>query len=77
MEKNTNTRHDGSIPTLREYLQTKAAEARLNATKHILQQETPNVPIIPSRSPWSIAAAVLGWYFLYSLLFYFVNFIRT
>ncbi len=51
MEKNTNTRHDNSIPTLREYLQTKAAEARLNAAKHILQQETPNVPIIPSRSP--------------------------
>lgn len=60
MEKNTNTRHDNSIPTLREYLQTKAAEARLNAARHILQQETPNVPIIPSRSPWSIAAAVLG-----------------
>lgn len=49
-----------TIPTLQAYIEEQQRKSRNNAALHIMQQEKPDVPVIPSRSPWSIAAAVFG-----------------
>ena len=48
------------VPSLDSFLEEKASEARNKAASHILTQTEPNVPILPSRAPWSIVAAILG-----------------
>ena len=48
------------IPTLEAYINQRVAERRAEAARHIQQQKAPNVPRLPSRTPWSIAAGILG-----------------
>lgn len=48
------------VPSLSTFINSKAVEARRNAARHILTQDAPNVPILPSRAPWSVVAGVLG-----------------
>ena len=49
-----------TIPSLESYIEEQAFKSRSTAASHILQQTAPNIPIIPSRAPWSIAAAIIG-----------------
>ena len=49
------------IPTLETFKEQKAADLREFAAKHIQYQYGPNVPLIPSRAPWSwIAGKIMG-----------------
>ena len=58
MAKKLQTQKNDSIPPLKEWMQLKASKARSGAAAHIIKQQAPNVPVVPSRKPVSLIAGI-------------------